>query len=162
MLLKNVVWFFMLNAQNELMLKLWVSILSIPAFEWLIEWCFTPLLTVFQSYHGDSSHYSCHSWVSPVLGWALKCLAQGHSHEKTQRIQCGSNPAPLDYKSNTLLLSHTGSLHSNEDCVFSYKHDLKSEKTMFVGVNGLLSLINIIKTNSNNLLSNHTYRNYVP
>ena len=23
------------------------------------------------------------SWVSPVLGWALKCLAQGHSHEKT-------------------------------------------------------------------------------
>ena len=25
----------------------------------LIEWCFTPLLTVFQSYHGDSSHYSC-------------------------------------------------------------------------------------------------------
>ena len=24
-----------------------------------IEWCFTPLLTVFQSYHGDISHYSC-------------------------------------------------------------------------------------------------------
>ena len=22
------------------------------------------------------------SWVSPVLGWALKCLAQGHSREK--------------------------------------------------------------------------------
>ena len=35
------------------------------------------------------------SWVSPVLGWALKCLAQGHSHEKTQRIQCGSNPGLL-------------------------------------------------------------------
>ena len=26
------------------------------------------------------------SWVSPVLDWAPKCLAQGHSHEKTQRI----------------------------------------------------------------------------
>ena len=25
----------------------------------LIEWCFTLLLTVFQSYHSDSSHYSC-------------------------------------------------------------------------------------------------------
>ena len=37
------------------------------------------------------------SWVSPVLGWALKCLAQEHS----QRIQCGSNPGPLDYESNT-------------------------------------------------------------
>ena len=48
------------------------------------------------------------SWVSPVLGWALKCLAQRHSHEKTQRIQCGLNPGPLDYKSNTLQLSHAG------------------------------------------------------
>ena len=45
-----------------------------------IEWCFTPLLTVFQSYHSHRSHYSCLSWVSPVLGWALKCLVQGHSH----------------------------------------------------------------------------------
>ena len=74
----------------------------------MIEWCFTPLSTVFQSYHGDSSHYSRLSWVSPVLRWALKCLAQGHSHEKTQRIQCGSNPGPLDCKSNTLPLNHVG------------------------------------------------------
>ena len=51
------------------------------------------------------------SWVSPVLGWALKCLAQWHSHEKTQRIQCGSNPGPLDYESNTLPLSHVGLWH---------------------------------------------------
>ena len=29
---------------------------------WLIEWCFTPLSTVFQSYHRDSSHNSCLSW----------------------------------------------------------------------------------------------------
>ena len=35
----------------------------------LTKWCFTPLSTVFQSYHGDSSHYSCLSWVSTVLGW---------------------------------------------------------------------------------------------
>ena len=34
-----------------------------------------PLSTVFQSYRDDSSHYSCLSWFSPVLGWALKCLA---------------------------------------------------------------------------------------
>ena len=38
--------------------------------------------TVFQPYHGDSSHYSRLSWVSPVLGGALKCLAQGHAHER--------------------------------------------------------------------------------
>ena len=34
----------------------------------LIDWCFTPLSTVFQSHHCNSSHYSCLSWVSPVLG----------------------------------------------------------------------------------------------
>ena len=34
----------------------------------MIEWCFTPLSTVIQSYHGDSLHYSCLSSVSPVLG----------------------------------------------------------------------------------------------
>ena len=38
----------------------------------LIEWYFTPLSTVFQSHHGNSSHYSCLSWVSPVLGWCSK------------------------------------------------------------------------------------------
>ena len=36
---------------------------------WLVEWCFTPLSTVFQPYLGNSSHYSCLSWNSPVLGW---------------------------------------------------------------------------------------------
>ena len=35
----------------------------------VIEWWFTPLSTIFQLYHGFSSHYSCISWVSPVLGW---------------------------------------------------------------------------------------------
>ena len=73
-----------------------------------IEWCLTPLSTVFQSYHGDSSHYSGLSCVSPGLDWALKCLAEGHSHENHQRIKRGSDPGPLDYESNTSLLSHAG------------------------------------------------------
>ena len=42
-----------------------------------------PFLEVFQLYHGDSSHYSCLSSVSPVLkAGALKSLAHRHSHEK--------------------------------------------------------------------------------
>ena len=36
---------------------------------------------------------------------ALKCLAHGHSHEKTQTIQCGSNPGPLKNDSNALPLN---------------------------------------------------------
>ena len=28
-----------------------------------------PLSTVLQPYHGDSSHYSCLSWVLPILEW---------------------------------------------------------------------------------------------
>ena len=43
------------------------------------------------------------SWVSPVLGWALKCLAKGHSLEKNP-----VEPGPLDYESNTLPLGHAG------------------------------------------------------
>ena len=30
--------------------------------------------------------------------------------------------------------------NSNEECVFPYKHDLKSKKTIFVGINGLFSV----------------------
>ena len=31
-----------------------------------MEWCFTPLSTVFQSYNGNSSHFSCLSWVTTL------------------------------------------------------------------------------------------------
>ena len=76
--------------------------------DWLIEWCFTPLSTVFQSYHCNSSHYSCLPGFHQYWAWVPKCLAQGHSHEKTQGIQCDSNPGPLDYESNNLPLSYAG------------------------------------------------------
>ena len=34
------------------------------------------------------------SWVSPVLGWALKCLAQGHSNEKPRRSSAARTQDP--------------------------------------------------------------------
>ena len=67
---------------------------------WLAEWCFTPLSTVFQSYHGDYSHYSCLSWVSPVLGSGPEVSYPRTLPRKTQRIQCSSKPGPLDSESN--------------------------------------------------------------
>ena len=76
----------------------------------MIEWYYTPLSTVFQSYHGDSSHYSFLSWVSPVLGWGSEVSCPRTLPQKTLRIQCGSNPGPQDYESNTLPLSHAGPL----------------------------------------------------
>ena len=54
---------------------------------WLDEWCFTPLSTVFQSYQGDSSHYSCFSWVSPVLAGALMRTLPRKNLEDTVRLE---------------------------------------------------------------------------
>ena len=52
------------------------------------------------------------SWVSAVPGWALKCLAQGHSHEKKKKKKTrGSSAAraqDLWIPSQTLPLSHAG------------------------------------------------------
>ena len=62
---------------------------------------FYAVLTVFQSYHGDSSHYSCLSWVSSVLGWG--------SEVSCPRTLARKNPEdPVGYESNTLPLSHAG------------------------------------------------------
>ena len=77
----------------------------------LIEWCFTPLSTSFQLYHDDSSHLSCLSWVSPVLGWSSEVSCPRTLPRKNLGIQCGSNPGPLNYKSNTLPLSHARPQH---------------------------------------------------
>ena len=56
-----------------------------PAQYAQVEWCFTLLSILFQSYHSDSSHFLCLSWVSPILGW------RGHS-QKNLRFPCGSKP----------------------------------------------------------------------
>ena len=76
----------------------------------MIEWCFTPLLTAFQSYYDDSSHYSCLPRFHQYLAGALKCLAQGHSHEKNPEDPVWLKPRTMDCESNTLPLSHAGPL----------------------------------------------------
>ena len=67
---KYVYFLFQLNFDFGFFIKPWRSRLCI----WLIEWCLTPLLTVFQSYHGDSSHYSCFpGFTSTRLGSEVSC-----------------------------------------------------------------------------------------
>ena len=44
--------------------------------------------------------------VFPVLSWGSEVSCPRTLPQKTQRTQCGSNPAPLDEESNTLPLTH--------------------------------------------------------
>ena len=59
--------------------------------DWLIEWSFKPLSTLFQLYHGDSSHRSCLSRVSLVQGWGCEVPCLTILPRRPQRIQGGSN-----------------------------------------------------------------------
>ena len=63
----------------------------------LIKWCFTPLSSVFQSYHGHSSYHSYISRVWSVLGWSSEVSCTRTFSQKKLRIQCGWKPEPLDY-----------------------------------------------------------------
>ena len=57
------------------------------------------------------------SWISPVLGWGSKVSCPRILPQKTQRIQCGSNPGPLEYEQgpkNFRILTHPPAvLHSS-------------------------------------------------
>ena len=60
-----------------------------------------PLSTVFQSYHGDSSHYSCLSCVSPVLGWGFEA-----SCPRTLPRKNPEDPVPLEPRTPGLRVKH--------------------------------------------------------
>ena len=83
---------------------------NISCISWLAEWYFRSFRQYFS--HSTATVHIIHvfPWFHQYYAGALKCLAQGHSHEKTQRIKYGSNPGPLDYESKTLPLSHAGPL----------------------------------------------------
>ena len=84
-------------------------------FDRLIEWCFKPLSTVFQSYHGDSLHYSALPWVSPVLSWGSEVSCPRTLPRKKPR-ELRLELKILDYESNTLQLSHAGPLCVIDPC----------------------------------------------
>ena len=77
----------------------------------LFEWRFTPLSTVFKSYHGDSSHYLCLSWVSPVLGWGseVSCPrilpAENRLSYRTQTFERNIKPLARKCESMTFVES---------------------------------------------------------
>ena len=112
--------------------------------DWLVEWCFTPLLTVFQSYHGDSSHYSCLSWVLPVLGRGAEV-----SCPRTLPRKNPEDPVRLEPRTPWLQVKHFTTeprrtlksrlelsklkAHNKDNrslCCFSFRLNIISERTL--------------------------------
>ena len=76
----------------------------------LIDWLNGALRRFYQYFsHITATAHIIHAFLgftSTRLGSEVSCPRT--LPRKNQRIQCGSNPGPLDYESNTLPLSHMG------------------------------------------------------
>ena len=77
------------------------------------------VLRRFQQYfsHITATAHIIHvflGFTSTRLGSEVSC-PRTLPRKKTQRIQCGSNPGPLDYESNTLPLGHAGPLNVTQN-----------------------------------------------
>ena len=76
----------------------------------MIEFCFTPLSTVFQSYHGDSSHYSRLLWVSPVLYWGFEVSCPRtplkKKPKKKKKINKSEDSVLLEPRTHRLRVKH--------------------------------------------------------
>ena len=57
------------------------------------------------------------SWVSPVLGWALKCIAQGHSHEKNPEDLVRLEPRTPGLRVKHLTTEPRGTLQQIKNCL---------------------------------------------
>ena len=75
---------------------------------------------------------TCLSWVSPVHGWGSEVSCPRTVPRKTQRIQYGSKPEPLDYESNTLLPRHAGPLSDQSLKHWSVGKKISYEQPLFL------------------------------
>ena len=102
---------------------------------WLIEWM------VFHAAFNSISVISRRqltlfilSWVSPILGWALKCLAQGHSHEKTQGDVMRLEPRTPGLRVKHFTTEPRWTLEENCVCiVFEYSYWIRPN-SRFIGM----------------------------
>ena len=67
---------------------------------WLIEWCFMPLSTVFQSYHSYSSHYSS------FLGFTSTRLGSEESRPRTLPRKKPEDPVRFKPRDPGLRVKH--------------------------------------------------------
>ena len=73
--------------------------------DWFTKSCFTPLLTVFQLYQDDRSHYSCLSWVSPVLGWGS--CSSNVALQRKKKKEKPEEPVRLEPRTPGLQVDHS-------------------------------------------------------
>ena len=109
-LLSNLGNYQRIHFQNIFAHNLWaVEKKIIPSFlitvNLLIVNSLNAAFNSYQSYHSNSSHYPCLSWVSPVLDWDSvvswpRTVPPPPPQQQQQRIRCGSSSGPLDYESN--------------------------------------------------------------
>ena len=66
------------------------------------------------------------SWGSPVLGWALKCLAQGHSHKKNPKDPVWLEPMTPGLRVKHFTTEPSGTLKFDEN---GKKFSKRVEKT---------------------------------
>ena len=90
------------------------------------------LTPVFQSYHGDNSHYSCLSWVSSVLGWGSEV-----SCPRTHPRKNPEDPVRLKPRTLRLRVKHFTTEPRRTPCVCStslFKTLLEREKLLVMTV----------------------------
>ena len=67
--------------------------------------CLDSAVRRFQLYFSHNTATAHINHVFPRFhkykAWALKCLARGHTHQKSKGSRGGSNPGDVDYESNT-------------------------------------------------------------
>ena len=97
-----------LSSANSFSLKLYIKFVIWERIKWIVLYT---AFNIISAISGRQLTLFTFPEFPDYWAWALNRLAQGHNYKKLKRIQCGSNPGPLDYKSNTLPLSHQGPQH---------------------------------------------------
>ena len=124
---KGSTWWKLTTGRNVSWTKgLWKSISPLRLVGWMVFYATFSIISVMSRRR--------FTLFMSFLGGALNSLARGHSHEKIQKIQCGSNPGPLDYESNTLPRSHAGPKSITEHYRNSHDHSRTNRRVSVISV----------------------------
>ena len=107
------------------------------------------------------------SWVSPVLGWALKCLVQGHSQEKNPEDLVRLEPRTPGLRVKHFTTEPCGTLMGERNTVVSdymlYRHlQQYCSHPFWIGLNIFMLLIFFVKVFQGKTLQSHCLASMKP